>query len=219
MGDGGRVPGWQNRQVSESPSQFANGPEGNAPDSCACALLLLDIINTFDFPEGETLFERAEPMAQKLASLKKRCKEAGIPAIYVNDHFGRWRSDFSALVEHCREGDFRGREILEQLAPQDDDYFVFKPMHSGFYQTTLELLLQHLGASRLIITGLAANICVLFTANDAHMRGYKLWLPSDAMAAASQEEQDYAELHFERTLSADIRPVGEGVLERLLQPA
>lgn len=194
------------------------GPESVAPDNSNCALLILDIINTFDFPQGEQLYERALPMCDALADLKRRCKEVGIPAIYVNDHFGRWRSDFSALVEQCRQDGFRGREILQKLAPEDDDYFVFKPMHSGFYQTTLELLLHHLQTRCLIVTGLASNICVLFTVNDAHMRRYSLWTPSDCMAAATQAEQDYAEMHFGKVLSADTRPGAKIPLPRLQEP-
>jgi nicotinamidase-related amidase len=191
------------------------GPERVAPDNSHCALLILDIINNFDFPEGEQLYERALPMCDALAELKVRCRQAGIPAIYLNDHFGRWRSDFSSLVEHCRKDGFRGREVLRKLAPDEDDYFVFKPMHSGFYQTTLELLLHHLQSRCLIVTGLASNICVLFTANDAHMRRYQLWTPADCMAAASPQEQEFAESHFQNVLSADIRPGREIPLARL----
>jgi nicotinamidase-related amidase len=193
------------------------GPEHNAPDSSSCALILLDIINTFDFDDGEKLFKRALPMAKRLKELKERCHRRGIPAVYVNDHFGRWRSDFSTLVKDCKKEGFRGREILECLQPESHDYFVFKPMYSGFYQTTLELLLLHFGARTLIVTGLASNICVLCTANDAHMRRYKLWLPRDGMAAATQAEQDYAELHFEKVLSADVRPIAEMRLDDLLE--
>ncbi len=194
-----------------------NGPGGLAPDSSPVALLILDVINTFDFPGAEQLLQRALPMADRLAELKRRCGELDIPAIYVNDHFGRWRSDFSALVEYCRKTEFRGREVVEKVLPRDNDYFVFKPMHSGFYQTTLELLLQHLGSKRLVITGLASNICVLCTANDAHMRGYELWLPKDGMAARSDVEQTYAELHFRKVLSAKVMPIAQLPLERMAQ--
>ena len=199
-------------------SGLESGPQGCAPDSSQTALILLDIINNFEFDEGDALFQRALPMADNLAQLKQRCRALEIPVIYVNDQFGRWRSDFSALVESSLREGFRGREIVEKLRPAERDYFVFKPMHSAFYQTTLELLLRHLEAKNLIITGLASNICVLCTANDAHMRGYKLWLPQDTMATASQAEQDYAELHFRKVLSADIRPGRDIPLDELSRP-
>jgi len=164
---------------------------------------LVDVINPFDFPNADRLLEAAMEMLPRLLELKKRCRETGIPSVYVNDHFGRWRSDFSAIVEHFQGSDACGREFVRSLIPDEDDYFVFKPMHSGFYQTTLELLLNHLGARNLILTGLASNICVLATAEDAHMRNYRLWIPPDTTAAGSPEEQAYALLHFERVLQVN----------------
>ena len=137
----------------------------HAPDNSAAALLLIDVINDLEFEGGEALLPSALKMAAALAALKRRAKEQGIPVIYANDNFGRWRSDFPKLVEHCSREDARGREIVIQLKPEDDDYFVLKPKHSAFYSTTLDVLLRYLGARRLIITGIAANICVLFTAN------------------------------------------------------
>ena len=152
-------------------------PHGNAPDTSAAALLLIDVINDFDFPEADELLRFARPMAERIAELKDRSKKAGIPVLYVNDNFGRWRSDFKGQVEHCLKSEAKGRDIVELLQPDDDDYFVLKPKHSGFYASSLEVLLGFLGSRTLILTGVAGNICVLFTANDAYMRDYKLVVP------------------------------------------
>lgn len=141
---------------------------GSAPDKSAVALLIVDVINALDFPEAKQLLRFVPPMAKKLAALKQRAKRAGIPVVYVNDNFGRWQSDFRKLVEHCAEG--KAAELVERLRPDEDDYFVLKPKHSGFFSTTLDTLLRYLGARKLIITGIAGNYCVLFTANDAYMR-------------------------------------------------
>ena len=144
---------------------------GNAPDKSPVVLLLIDVINDFEFDESAgALFKHALPAAQKIAPLKKRTDDAGIPAIYVNDNFGRWRSDFRNLVAHCIDDDTRGRPITEILKPQPEDYFVLKPKQSGFYSTTLDLLLKHLGAKILIIAGVTGDICIMFTAIDAHIR-------------------------------------------------
>jgi nicotinamidase-related amidase len=176
---------------------------GSAPDKSAAALLLIDVINAFDFPEGEQLLRYALPAARKIAALKRRAHEASIPAIYVNDNFGRWRSDFKKTVAHCRE-ESHGKEFVELLLPDEDDYFVLKPKNSGFYSTTLDLLLTHLGAKNLILTGIQGNNCVLFTANDAYMRDYKLFVPSDCTASNSAEENDHALAQMENVLKADI---------------
>src|SRR5439155_15089496 len=134
---------------------------GNAPDKSAVALLLIDVINDLEFPGADDLLRSAVPMAQQIAALKHRASDAGIPVIYVNDNFGRWRSDFNAQVEHCLRDGVRGREIVARLRPEEDDYFVLKPKHSGFFSTTLDILLEYLEVKTVILTGIAANICVL----------------------------------------------------------
>lgn len=178
---------------------------GSAPDKAEVALLLIDVINDLDFPESEQIRQYAVPMAQRIASLKERAKAAKIPTIYVNDNFGRWRSDFHKQVEHCLHDGVPGQPLVELLHPRDDDYFVLKPKHSGFYSTTLEILLEHLGAKTLILTGLAANICVLFTANDAYMRGFSLIVPTDCVASNTVEENGHAIEEMRRILKADVR--------------
>lgn len=178
---------------------------GNAPDNAAVALLLIDVINDLEFPEGDDLLSFALPMADRLQKVKQECQGLGIPCIYVNDNFGKWRSDLNAQVKHCLEDGVRGEQIVSLLRPATEDYFVLKPKHSGFFSTTLDLLLEHLGSQRLILTGLATNICVLFTANDAYQRGYELVVPSDCVAAntANQSEEALQQMH--NVLKADIR--------------
>lgn len=147
------------------------------------ALLLIDVINPMDFPEGRALVKQAIPAARKIAALRKRLSDAGIPVIYVNDNFGQWQSDFSEQVERCTRQDCPAREIATTLLPTKDDYFVLKPKHSGFYSTSLDVLLQFLRVDTLIITGFAADICVLYTANDGYMRDYEIVIPSDCVAS------------------------------------
>ena len=106
---------------------------GNVPDNAAVALLLIDVINDLEFAGGEDLVRYALPMAERIAALKRQAKQAGIPAVYVNDNFGKWRSDFRTLVTHCLHEDVRGKPLAELLQPEEDDYFVLKPKHSGFF--------------------------------------------------------------------------------------
>jgi nicotinamidase-related amidase len=179
---------------------------GSAPDTSAVALLLVDVINPFDFPEADDLLRFARPMADRLAALKARARGAGVPVVYANDNFGRWRSDLSAVVERCRESGCKGREVVEALLPDDDDYFVLKPKHSAFFSTTLDTLLHYLGVRSLIVGGVAANICVLFTANDAYMRDLKLIIPADAVASNTETENAGAVEQMRRVLKADVRP-------------
>lgn len=177
---------------------------GSAPDKCDLALVIIDMINDLEFPEGDQILPQALNVAERIAALKERCVRAGVPVIYVNDNFGRWRSDFSAQVEHCLNDGVRGQRLAELLTPAEDDYFILKPKHSGFYSTSLDLLLGYLGARKLILTGIAGNICVLFTANDAYQRDFHLMVPADCLASNTQEENDAALRQMERGLKADV---------------
>ena len=182
---------------------------GFVPDKGAVALVLIDVINDLEFNSGPELLKQALPMAERLAAFKRRAKAAGVPIIYVNDNFGRWQSDFKKLLDHCLAEGVCGKPLAELLAPDEDDYFVLKPKHSGFFSTTLDILLEYLSVKTLILTGLTGDICVLFTANDAYMRDFHLVIPADCVASTNPEENQHALAHMERVLKADTRPSTE----------
>ena len=188
---------------------------GSAPDKSKTVLLLIDVINDFDFEEGEQLLRLAMPVGRNIAKLKERTRAAGIPSVYVNDNFGRWQSDFKKIVAHCRREDGRGKPFVEMLLPEDDDYFVLKPKHSGFYSTTLSLLLTHLTAENLILTGIAGNNCVLFTANDAYMRDFKLFIPADCVVSNTEEDNEHALKQMETVLKADTTIAADLDLQKI----
>jgi nicotinamidase-related amidase len=188
---------------------------GNAPDKSAVALLIIDCINDLEFPEGEQLLRHALPMAREIRALKERAKRTGVPVIYVNDNFGRWQSNFNSQVEHCLNDGVRGQPIAELLAPDADDYFVLKPKHSGFYSTALDVLLKYLSVQTVILTGVAGNICVLFTANDAYLRDYHLVVPADCIASNTEQENRAALEEMAKVLKADTRNAAELDLEKL----
>lgn len=181
-------------------------PRHRRVPAAGTALLLIDVINDLAFPGSEALIAQAGPMARALAALKQRAARAGIPSIYVNDNFGRWRSDFRRTVAHCTAKTSPGRRVSVRLAPRARDYFVLKPKHSGFFDTTLDTLLDELRTARVIVTGIAGNICVLFTANDAYMRGLRVFAPSDCIVSNTPEDNAYALRQMRQVLKADIRP-------------
>jgi len=191
---------------------------GNVPDKAPVALLLIDVINDLEFPEGDRLALHAVPMAGRLSALKSRARKARIPAIYVNDNFGRWQSDLTRLLEHSLGTENRGRRMVELLRPEPDDYFVLKPKHSGFFSTTLDILVEYLQVKTLILTGVAANICVLFTAHDAFLRDLHLVVPSDCVASNDEDTNRLALDHMRTVLKADTRPSDEIDLEALKKP-
>jgi nicotinamidase-related amidase len=177
------------------------------------ALLLIDVINDLDFPGSAALVAQAEPMSTRLAALKRRARAAGVPCIYVNDNFGQWRSDFRQTVAHCTAASAPGRRVSKRLKPTHDDYFVLKPKHSGFFDTTLDTLLAALRIQRVILTGIAGNICVLFTANDAYMRGMRLFAPADCIVSNTPEENAYALQQIASVLKGNVT-VSSGIAFR-----
>jgi nicotinamidase-related amidase len=178
---------------------------GNAPDKSEVVLLIIDMISDFEFDSGDRILPYAEAIAKNIAALKKKAERAKTAVIYVNDNFGKWRSDFKKQLKHSQSKSVRGHKIARLLAPKEEDYFVLKAKHSAFYSTTLDLLLAYLGAKTLVLTGVASDICILFTANDAYMRDYDLFIPCDCVAA-SDEKTNEATLHYmEKILKADTR--------------
>ena len=160
------------------------------PAPVPVALLVIDVLTTFHFPDADAILESALAMRDALVALKARARKAGIPALYVNDNFGDWRSEKEVLIGRCLEAP--GAEFVQPLLPDSEDYFVLKPMHSGFYMTPLEVLLQHLGVETLILTGLTSNSCLTATAHDANMRGFDIYIPEDCSCARNAEEHRQA---------------------------
>lgn len=195
-----------------SRSQASSPPTAPARDRKrgGVALLIVDMINRFDFEGGEALEKAAGAIAGPILDLKAAMKAADAPAIYVNDHFGEWHSEKSRLVARARE---HAPELIARIAPADEEYFVIKPQLSAFYATNLPLLLPKLGVSRLVVTGIAADMCVLFTAADAYMRDYALWVPRDAVASRSAEEAERALGIIGQRLHADVASTAELDLE------
>ena len=180
------------------------GTKGIIVPASGTALLLIDVINDLAFEGSAELVAQAELMAGRLAAVKRRASAAGIPAIYINDNFGRWRSDFRKTVAHCTARSSPGRRVSLRLKPTSRDYFVLKPKHSGFYDTTLDTLLETLRIQRVILTGIAGNICVLFTANDAYMRDLRILAPADCIVSNTPAENAHALRQMQTVLKSNI---------------
>ena len=181
-----------------------NDLHGNAPDNSPGALLIIDMINDLEFEDGEKLEAPARAAAERIAELKARAKAAGMAVIYCNDNFGRWRSDFREVVDRALNDGVRGKSLAKLLAPDADDYFVLKPKHSAFFETTLDTLLRYLNVRRVILTGITGDICVLISANDAYLRDYEIYVPADCTASVDESENRHALEYMKRVLKANV---------------
>jgi nicotinamidase-related amidase len=187
-------------------TQTAFDSSESSPNRAQTCLLIIDMINTFDFPNAEQVFPAILEVAERIALLKQRAAAAGAAVIYLNDNFGKWRHDFRALVAQCIDGPCKGRPIARLLHPNESDYFVLKPKHSGFFATPLELLLKFLHVRRLILTGVAGDNCVLYTAADAYMREFALCVPEDCIISLDPAANRMALKHMHTNLKADLQP-------------
>ncbi|OMP66775.1 isochorismatase family cysteine hydrolase [Domibacillus epiphyticus] len=171
------------------------------------ALLIIDMINDFNFPNGEKLAAQTKKIVPSILALKTYCRSNDIPVIYVNDHYNLWKADIELLIDHVQND--ISAPIIQQMKPERDDYFLIKPKHSGFYGTALNTLLHEFNTDAVIVTGVAGNICVFFTANDAYMREFDVYVPSDGTASESPNFNEYALNMMETVLKADVRPASQ----------
>ena len=172
------------------------------PSPVPVALLMIDVLTTFNFPDGDAILRGAMKIRNALAKLKARARSAGIPVLYVNDNFGDWRSEKEVLIGRCLEA--KGAQFVRPLLPDSEDYFVLKPMHSAFYMTPLEVLLEHLQVETLVLTGLTSNSCITVTAHDANMRGFNIFIPADCSSARNPAEHRMALAQLKAMAGADI---------------
>jgi nicotinamidase-related amidase len=174
------------------------------PSPVPTALLIIDVLTTFQFPDGDAILRSALKMRDALVKLKSRARACGVPVLYVNDNFGDWRSEKEVLLGRCLEA--KGSEFVRPLVPDSEDYFVLKPLHSAFYMTPLDVLLQHLQVETLILTGLTSNSCITVTAHDANMRGFDIYIPPDCSCARNGREHNQALAQLSAMAGASLTP-------------
>jgi nicotinamidase-related amidase len=190
---------------SKTRSHLRNVKNSRSLGTGTVALLIIDLISDFRFEDGATIARAALPAARRIAALRQRALRAGVPNLFVNDNLGRWKSDFRQLVARCGHKACLGAPIVKLLTPGAADYFVLKPTHGGFFGTPLDRLLEELATKTLILSGISAHQCVLFTANEAYLRDFRLVIPRDCVASKTERQRKFALDYFKSVLHADIR--------------
>lgn len=170
-------------------------------------LLLVDVINPLDFPTAADLLPGAAAAARAIARLKQRLARRGVAAIYANDNYGTWHSDFRDILARCRGLPGQRGEIARLLTPAPEDLVILKPQHSAFHSTPLQHLLGKMRTAQVTIVGLAADMCVMLTATDARMLGYRVWVPEDCTAAESDRRKGEALRQLHEVFKCAVRPV------------
>lgn len=170
------------------------------------ALVLVDFMNPLNFPGAQDLAPAALDAARATARLRRALGARGVPTIYANDNFGNWNSEFSSMVQALLGHAGPGATIAKLLKPRRGDLTVLKPMHSAFYGSPLDILLEKMGVEKLIFAGLATDICVKLTAMDGFLRGFRMAVPSDCTAAESPARKSAALAYMQDVLRCDVAP-------------
>ena len=173
----------------------------------ASALVVIDMLNSYDHPDAEPLAESAKEVVPVVADLIKRANDEGVHVIYVNDNYGDWNSSADELVEAALKGEHP--ELIEPIKPPEEVSFVIKARHTIFYGTPFEHLLKSEGIDRLVMTGQVTEQCILYSALDAHVRDIEVVVPRDAVAHIDADLAEAALKMMETNMSADISPSSE----------
>ncbi len=167
------------------------------------ALLVVDMLNDFVL-EGAPL--EVASSRSIIPAIRRRIEEArskDIPIVYICDAHQIDDEEFNLWPRHAVKGT-EGAKVIRELTPSQGDIVVEKTRYSGFFRTNLEELLRELGVKKITIVGILTNICVLFTAADAVMRGFAVEIPRDSVAAATEEEHEFALKQMAKILGVRI---------------
>ncbi|MFI2510489.1 cysteine hydrolase family protein [Streptomyces sp. NPDC018972] len=166
------------------------------------ALIVIDMINTYDHVDAEHLIPSAESAVPVVATLLERARRRDVPVIYVNDNFGEWRSHHGELLDKALSGPHA--RLVKPLLPDDSSLFVVKARHSIFFETPLGYLLNQQGIDRLVLCGQVTEQCVLYSSLDAHIRHFDVTVPRDAVAHIHADLADAALRMMERNMGARV---------------
>jgi len=166
------------------------------------ALLIVDVVNSYDFEDAGRLVESAREAVPGIERLLKRAREEDVRVVYVNDNYGNWNSSPDELVETVMRGEHA--DLLEPLLPDEEAAFVVKARHSVFYETPLEYLLRQEDIGRIVLTGQVTEQCILYSALDAYIRHFEVAVPTDAVAHIHQDLAEAALKMMELNMDADL---------------
>ncbi|OBG75620.1 isochorismatase [Mycobacterium sp. E2462] len=167
------------------------------------ALVIVDMMNTYQHPDAEDLIPNVATIIDPLADVIRRARGTdGVDLVYVNDNYGDFAAQFSDIVNSALNG--ARPDLVKPILPADECRVMTKVRHSAFYATALAYLLNRLETKRVILTGQVTEQCILYTALDAYVRHFSVVIPTDAVAGIDPELADAALKMMERNMSAEL---------------
>lgn len=198
------------------------------------ALLFFDMLNGHikkDHPETQA---RYEPVIRAASSLLQGARNHGVMIAYAHANH---RADNATSAHTIRDTDNRLNEIprnqppsfkpvvaggtweasvIDELAPEDDDYLIPKYRWSAFFQTYLDLALRTREIDTIIIAGGSTDVGVASTAFAGRDLDYNLVFASDACSSAEKDNHDqlmkrmFPRMGRVRTCAEIVSMLGEG---------
>jgi len=167
------------------------------------AVLVVDVLNTYEHPDAEVLVPNVEKIIEPLADLVRSARESDdVDLVYVNDNYGDFTAQFSDIVRAALDG--ARPDLVKPIAPEEGSRLLTKVRHSAFYSTPLAYLLSRLDAKRVILTGQVTEQCILYSALDAYVRHFPVVIPRDAVAHIDAELGAAALKMMECNMSAEL---------------
>jgi len=172
------------------------------------AVLVVDMLNTYEHEDAEELIPNVAKIIDPLADLVRRSRESdSVDLVYVNDNYGDFTAEFSDIVRSALDG--ARPELVKPIVPAGASRLLTKVRHSAFYATPLAYLLGRLETKRLILTGQVTEQCILYTALDAYVRHFEVVVPRDAVAHLDAELGQAALKMMEQNMSAELTTAAE----------
>lgn len=152
-------------------------------------VIVVDVQNDFLHPKGSLYIgEEARKIIPNIRNLTVKAESNGVPVVYTQDWHTEDSSEFKVWPKHCIGGSW-GAEIVDELKPKPGNLKVRKETYDAFYKTGLDSLLSAFKPRNLVVSGVVSNICVLHTAGSAALRGYRIYVPVDCVAALNRFDQ------------------------------
>jgi nicotinamidase-related amidase len=156
------------------------------------ALIVIDMLNDFVLEGAPLEVPSTRMIIPELKREIEKARKEGMPVIYVCDSHEKDDREFKKMgwPPHAVKGT-KGAEVVKELRPMKADKIIEKKTYSGFYNTKLDETLKGLGVNSLRLTGCVTNICVLFTASDAVLRGYDVKILENCVAGINKEDHKF----------------------------
>jgi nicotinamidase-related amidase len=157
-------------------------------------LICIDVQRDFVPPHEEDGTEA--PEVTGIRHLVKVAREADVPVVFIRELHNPSLRDLGREVDgteelHCIEGT-TGAEFIPEFGPRPTEYQVRKRRYSAFFGTDLDIILRGYGASTVLLVGGLTDVCVHYTAVDAHQHDYHIRVVEDAVFGSTAKAHEAA---------------------------